>query len=176
MKKDDATHLSVSQRHKVRWPTLSELVRDPAAFVAFGFGIGLVRPGSGTWGTLLAALIWWAVQPEPTVWLGIALAVAFVFGCWICERTGSRLGTADHVGMVWDEMVALWLLLWILPQTCLAFILAIVFFRVFDVAKPYPIHQLEAMMPGGVGVMVDDVVAAIYAWVVIAIILAFVPV
>ena len=157
----------VRNRHKVAWPTLAQVVRNPAYLIAFGFGIGLLRPGSGTWGSLLAAVMWPAMVvwlPEPM--LGIFIVLTFVLGCVACGRAGRSLGVDDHVGMVWDEMVAVWMLLWALPHDILTIVTAVILFRVFDVAKPFPIRTLDAKVKGGIGVMLDDVMAAVCAWVV----------
>ncbi len=159
--------LGVRDRHKVVWPTLSQVICHPSYFIAFGFGIGLIRPGSGTWGSLLAAVMWPALLawlPEPM--LGIFIVLAFVLGCIACDRTGRRLGVDDHVGMVWDEIVAVWMLLWALPSHTYVVVIAVILFRVFDVAKPFPIRTVDASVKGGLGVMLDDVVAAIYAWII----------
>lgn len=156
--------LDVSQRHKVPWPSLSEVLRQPSYFLAFGLGSGLVRPGSGTWGSILAALLWPLLSSLPWGVLGGLILVSFVVGCVVCDQAGKRLGVDDHVGMVWDEMVAVWMLFWVLPQSLPVLVLGLVLFRFFDVRKPYPIRTLDARLKGGFGVMMDDVVAALYAW------------
>lgn len=163
----DAARLNVRDRHKVVWPTLMQVLRNPSYLIAFAFGIGLLRPGSGTWGSLLAAVMWPAMVawlPEPM--LGIFIILAFVLGCVACGQAGRRLGVDDHVGMVWDEMVAVWMLLWALPNNAYAIVIAVILFRVFDVTKPFPIRTVDARVKGGVGVMLDDVLAAVYAWVI----------
>ncbi|AWB35795.1 phosphatidylglycerophosphatase A family protein [Orrella marina] len=157
--------LDVSQRHKVLWPSLSEVFSSPSYFLAFGLGSGLLRPGSGTWGSILAALLWPLLSTLPWGVLGVLILVSFVVGCVVCDQAGKRLGVDDHVGMVWDEMVAVWMLFWVLPQNLPVLILGFVLFRFFDVTKPYPIRTLDARLKGGFGVMMDDVLAALFAWV-----------
>lgn len=158
--------LDVSQRHKVPWPELKEVLCRPSYFLAFGLGSGLLRPGSGTWGSVLAALLWPLLSQLPWALLGVCILASFFVGCFVCDRAGKHLGVDDHVGMVWDEMVAVWMLFWALPQNVLVLLIGLVLFRFFDVKKPYPIRQLDAHLKGGLGVMMDDLVAAVYAWIV----------
>lgn len=161
---------NVRRRHHVTWPTLGWLLKRPVSLVAFGFGIGLVRPGSGTWGTLLALALWWPMQHWIAApWLGALVVVAALLGIWICEHAGKAIGVADHVGIVWDEMVAMWLLLWLLPANAGVVLAAFVLFRIFDTAKPAPIAWLDEHLKGGLGVMLDDWVAALYAGILIGV-------
>lgn len=148
-------------------PSLSWMGRRLARIVAFGLGSGLLRPAPGTWGTLLAWLLWVVgLAHLGSVTLGLFLALAFVYGVWACGRVGQELGKPDHGGMVWDEMVAFWLLLWVIPGSLFAQALAFVLFRLFDITKPRPIAQLDRHFKSGFGVMVDDLIAALYAGVV----------
>lgn len=138
--------------------------------VAFGFGAGLLRPAPGTWGTLLAWLLWVLLLQgrSDTLVAGVLLA-AFVVGCLACERAGRALGVPDHGGMVWDEVVAFWLVLWLTPQSLAAQAVAFVLFRGFDIAKPQPVRYFDARLKGGFGVMWDDIVAAAYSLLVMAV-------
>lgn len=141
---------------------------------AFGFGSGLLRPAPGTWGTLLAWLLWvvlLAGRPD-TIVLAV-LVVGFVLGCVACDRTGKALGVPDHGGMVWDEIVAFWLVLWLTPDTLAAQAVAFVVFRVFDIAKPQPVRYFDRRFHGGFGVMADDIVSAAYSLLVMAILVTF---
>jgi phosphatidylglycerophosphatase A len=148
-------------RARAAYPSLGWVCRDPGRLIAFGLGSGLIRPASGTWGTLLA----WAILA-----IGVFLAVAFLYGCWACHRVGRELQQPDHVGMVWDEMVAFWLVLWLTPAGWLPQALAFVLFRTFDIVKPPPIKFFDAHIKGGFGVMWDDIVAAGYALLVMALV------
>jgi len=164
------TNIPTSERHHVPWPTFGWLCRRPISFLAFGFGIGLLRPGSGTWGTLLAFGLWWPMQhwiAEP--WLGALVVLAALAGIWICAVAGQALAVADHVGIVWDEIVSMWLLLWLLPDNIWVAVAAFVLFRVFDTAKPPPIAWLDKRYKGGLGIMLDDWVAALYAGILVAV-------
>ena len=163
MSSPDPDPTSMRARASVFYPPLAWVCRDPGRLIAFGFGSGLIRPASGTWGTLLAWLIWVAAAPAASdLAIGLFLLVALVYGCWVCDRVGKELQAADHVGMVWDEMAAFWLVLWLVPQSWTAQLAAFVLFRFFDIVKPQPIKYFDARVKGGVGVMLDDVLAAVY--------------
>jgi len=146
-------------------PSLRWMCGHPARVIAFGFGSGLIRPAPGTWGTLAAWPLWWLISLAglADVAVVIFLLLTFLVGCWACQRVGRELGVSDHGGMVWDEMVAFWLVLWFtppgLPEQALAFGL----FRLFDIVKPAPIRQCDAYFKNGFGVMLDDLLAAGYA-------------
>lgn len=156
--------IAVKQRHRVKWPSLSWVFGRVHRTLAFGFGSGLIRPGSGTWGSVLALVLWWPLSVSLTwTWLGVLLVVASLAGIWICQRTTDELGVPDHVGVVWDEIVAVWIVLWALPDVLWVWVLGFGLFRVFDVVKPWPIRTLDARVGGGLGVMLDDWVAALYA-------------
>jgi phosphatidylglycerophosphatase A len=151
-------------------PTPGFLVRHPAHFIALGFGTGLSPIVPGTFGTLLAfplyAMLAVALTP-----LGVALAIVALFGVgvWACGRTGRDLGVPDHGAMNWDEVVAFLAVLVLTPEGLWWQVGAFVAFRFFDMTKPPPIRRVERSVKGGLGVMVDDVVAAFYALLVLAI-------
>lgn len=153
----------MNQQSKQR-PTLAWVYSKPWRLVAFGMGSGLVRPGPGTWGTVWAWLVWLALlQFLPWGLMPVVLIFTFLIGIWACQRSGDDLGVADHGGMVWDEAVAFWMVLWLLPSdTVLMHCLAFGFFRLFDIAKPAPIHYFDRRVAGGFGVMLDDILAAFY--------------
>lgn len=153
-------------------PSAAWVFRAPWRTIAFGLGSGLLRPGPGTWGTLLGWLLWWGVLGRASdLAVGGVLLVAFVVGCWCCHRTGQELGMTDYGGMVWDEMVAIWLVLWLVPATFGTQLLAFIVFRVFDITKPPPIHFFDAHIKNGFGVMWDDIVAAGYTLLVMAVLI-----
>jgi len=151
-------------------PTPAWVFKSPARIIAFGFGSGLLRPGPGTWGTALAWLLWVALLSRfSDAGIGLTLAMAFAVGCWCCQRAGKEMGRPDHGAMVWDEMTAFWLVLWLTPASFAAQLLAFVVFRAFDIFKPPPIHFFDARLKNGFGVMWDDLLAAGYSLLVIAI-------
>ena len=144
-------------------PTAAFAFRHPAHFIALGFGAGLSPFAPGTAGTLVAFPVWWLVGGgyEPPVLLGL-LAGLFVVGVWACERTGRDLGVADHGAMCWDEIVAFLLVLAMVPEDPWWQAAAFFLFRAFDVVKPPPIREFEMRFKGGFGVMFDDILAAGY--------------
>jgi len=150
-------------------PTLTWMLHSPWHILSFGFGSGLIRPAPGTWGTLFAWLLWQplALLSDTTVF-GILLA-GFVLGCMACHLTGKDLGRPDDSGMVWDEIIAFWLVLWLTPDSLLAQALAFGLFRLFDIIKPPPIRFFDQRLKNGFGVMWDDLVAAGYSLLVMAV-------
>ena len=99
-------------------PTFSWVYQTLARIFAFGFGSGLIRPAPGTWGTLAGWLIWTVLlRHMPDGPMAVFLILAFLYGCWICQRVGRDLEVSDHSGIVWDEMVAIWLVLWLSPDS-----------------------------------------------------------
>ncbi|MBI1943852.1 MAG: phosphatidylglycerophosphatase A [Betaproteobacteria bacterium] len=151
-------------------PSASFAFSHPAHFVALGFGAGLSPVAPGTAGTLLALPLWWLIGGgyAPLVLLGI-VAGLFAAGVWACELTGRHLGIADHGAMCWDEVVAFLLVLAIAPDDPRWQAAAFVLFRAFDVVKPPPIRELEMRLKGGFGVMFDDMLAAGYTLLVLAV-------
>ena len=142
----------------------------PAHFIAFGFGAGLSRFAPGTAGTLVGFPLYWLVGPHYSPWEMLALVgVMFAIGCWACDITGRHLGISDHGGMCWDEIVAFVLILEMVPDSLPWQVAAFFLFRVFDVVKPSPIRELEKRMKGGFGVMFDDILAAGYTLLALAI-------
>lgn len=144
-------------------PTLTWVLGSPARAIAFGFGSGLIRPAPGTWGTLAG----WAafvifLAPLPPAWQLAACGGGFALGVWACDRCGRDLGVADHGGVVWDEVIAFWLVLAVVPATWIAQSAAFLLFRLFDIAKPLPIRYFDARWKNGFGVMFDDLLAAGY--------------
>jgi len=152
-------------------PTARFTFGHPAHFIALGFGAGLSRFAPGTAGTLLALPIWWLIGPayEPALLFGL-LALLFAAGVWACEITGRHLGVSDHGAMCWDEIVAFLLVLAIVPEDPWWQAAAFFLFRAFDVVKPPPIRHFEMRFKGGFGVMFDDILAAGYTLLVLALV------
>lgn len=152
------------------------LLSHPAHWISLGLGSGLLRPGPGTWGTALAWLIFTALAPDGADDWRTALtvvAIALIVGTWAAEHTASMLGETDPGAIVVDEMIAFWFVLVLLPaegHVHLWQALAFVLFRVFDIFKPPPIRQIDRRWKNAVGVMADDLVAALYTLIVVAVI------
>jgi len=146
------------------------VLRHPAHLLAFGFGAGLVPGAPGTAGTLLALPLFWLAQPRlAAVEFLLLLAIMFVAGVWACEKTGRALGMPDHGGMVWDEIVAFLLVLFFTPDSMYWQAFAFLLFRLFDILKPPPIRYFDQTLKGGFGVMFDDIIAAFYTLLVLAV-------
>ena len=149
-----------------RAPDARFLVAHPAHFIALGFGVGLIRLGPGTFGTLLGlAICWGLAQFVPPLVIAFLAIPLFFVGIWACDVTGRNLGVPDHGCMVWDEVVAFLPLAALASASIWLQLVAFVLFRVFDIWKPPPIRLLERNVKGGLGVMVDDLVAGAYAYV-----------
>jgi len=146
-------------------PDARFLVAHPAHFIALGFGSGLAPRAPGTFGTLASLVLYWILaQAFPPLVIAFFSIPLFFLGVWACDRTGRDLGVADHGAMVWDEIVAFLPLAAISSASPWLQAFAFVLFRLFDIWKPYPIRELERNVKGGMGVMVDDVFAAFYAY------------
>lgn len=141
--------------------------------IASGFGSGLSPVAPGTMGTLWAWLIFLLIDPFLTdlLWTGL-LVVGFLIGIWACERTCKDLGVEDHGGVVWDEVIAFWLVLWVLPATWGWQLAGFIAFRFFDAVKPPPVGWADRNFSGGFGVMFDDILAAFMALLVLAVLFA----
>jgi phosphatidylglycerophosphatase A len=140
------------------------LFSHPAHFISFGFGSGLARKAPGTFGTLAAFPLYWLIAPLlSSEELLLALVLAFALGVWVCDITGKMLGVADYGGIVWDEIVSFMLVLFFTPPGWYWALLAFVLFRIFDIVKPPPIRYFDSNWHGGLGVMFDDLLAAGYA-------------
>ncbi len=140
--------------------------RNPVHFLAFGLGSGAAPWAPGTVGTAAAVipyLLW--IQYLSPAWFLVLLAVTFVIGVWLCERTSEDLGVHEHSGIVWDEFVGYWLTMFLAPQGWEWALVGFVLFRFFDVLKPWPVKWADRRVAGGFGIMVDDVLAGVYAWI-----------
>ena len=139
------------------------LLRRPVLWLAFGFGAGLSPKAPGTVGTLVAVPFYWLMQDWP-LWLYVTmLLVTFIAGIYLCQRSARELGVHDHPGIVWDEMVGLWITLLLAPPGWLWVLLGFVLFRFFDIVKPWPIGWVDKHVHGGLGIMLDDVLAGLLA-------------
>ena len=161
---------TIISREMILRPDFGFAFAHPAHFVSFGFGVGLIRFAPGTFGTLLALpLYWYALRECATGTAFLILAALFAIGVWACSITGRHLGVADHGAMVWDEVVAFLLVLLVTPEEPGWQAAAFFLFRLFDVVKPSPIREFERRAKGGFGVMADDILAAGYTLLALAV-------
>ncbi|MDF2178023.1 phosphatidylglycerophosphatase A [Aliiglaciecola sp. CAU 1673] len=136
---------------------------NPWHFLALGFGSGLSPKAPGTFGTLAALpLVWLALQPGPWFYLGFTL-LACVIGVYICGRAAQDMGVHDHGAIVWDEVAGMLLtMLWV-PLSWSTLLAGFILFRLFDILKPWPISYCDKQVHGGLGIMLDDILAGIAA-------------
>jgi phosphatidylglycerophosphatase A len=139
------------------------VLRDPVHWIAFGLGAGLLPVAPGTWGSLLAVALFWLMPPLPVAAHLVGVAAALVAGIWLCGLSAGRLGARDHPGIVLDEIVAMWMLLAVMPRQIMWTIAAFLLFRLLDVWKPWPIREADHRIGGGLGIMLDDALAAALA-------------
>jgi phosphatidylglycerophosphatase A len=148
--------------------------KDPVLFLAFGFGSGLLPRAPGTAGTAAAIPLYlWFSQYSLTIYLALVLLVV-ITGVWICQWASARLGVHDHPGIVWDEVAGFLVTMipafpsWIwLPA-------GFVLFRLFDIWKPWPISWTDRQLKGGLGIMLDDLLAGGFAAVILTIVIRLV--
>ena len=143
------------------------LLRNPLHLLSLGFGSGLSPFAPGTCGTLAAIPLYLLLAQLPFWYYLAAVAVAFAIGVYLCGYTSKALGEHDHGGIVWDEFVGFWITMIAVPVTWQWVLAGFVLFRLFDIAKPWPVRVADAKMKGGFGIMFDDVLAALYALIVL---------
>jgi phosphatidylglycerophosphatase A len=151
------------------------LLATPAGWLACGFGSGLTPVAQGTFGSLASIVPWLLLRHLPMAAYMLVLAVGFVIGVKACDIAGRKLGVDDHRSLVWDEFIGQWItLLPALLSPWWSIVLGFALFRLFDVWKPWPVRWFDSHVKGGMGVMVDDVVAGIMAALVLWAVLHFV--
>ena len=153
--------------------TSPDLFRSPIHVLAFGFGTGISPVAPGTLGTLAAVPIVWALSELPATLCVVVVFVFAVAGVHICQVAADTLGTHDHPGIVWDEMVGLMVTLLFVPFSWTALAAGVVLFRIFDIWKPWPIRYVDNKIHGGLGIMLDDLIAAVFAGLVLRGILVY---
>ena len=151
-------------------------LRDPVHFVAFGFGAGLAPYAPGTFGSLVGLVAAWWLLELPLPWR-IALVLAVIgFGIWVCGESARRLDRHDDQRIVFDEIAGVLLTsLAVVERSLFALALVFVFFRLFDIWKPWPIRDVDHSLHGGLGIMLDDLIAALYAAACVATIRVLLP-
>lgn len=133
-------------------------------FFAFGFGTGFIRPAPGTWGTIPGVLIAALVMHSLPLHLAV-LTVVTVAGIWLCREASNILGVHDHGGIVIDEIAGVLLTLLCVEPTWFNLLLGFAWFRFFDIIKPFPIRWIDQRIHGGLGIMLDDLLAGLFAMV-----------
>jgi len=139
------------------------LLRRPVPLLAFGFGAGLAPKAPGTAGSLVALPIYYFAIALPALGYAALVALLFIAGIVICARAERALGVHDHPGIVWDEIVGLLATLFMAPPGWLWVAIGFGLFRLFDIWKPFPVSWINHRVGGGLGIMLDDLAAAVYA-------------
>lgn len=148
-------------------PLPSGFLKHPVHFAAFGFGSGCSPKAPGTVGTVAAIPLYLLMQELSLLPYLAVILVSFVVGIWFCQKASDALGVHDHGGIVWDEFVGFWITMIAAPAGWQWIVLGFVLFRIFDIWKPQPIRWLDQRVHGGLGIMIDDVVAGLYALIVL---------
>lgn len=139
---------------------------DPRHFLSLGFGTGLIPIAPGTFGSLAAIPVYIALAAFLPLAGYLAITVLFaVLGFYLCGYTAEALKTHDHPGIVWDEVVGMLITLAFFPLTWKTILIGFIYFRIFDIIKPWPINWLDRKVDGGIGIMADDILAGIMAWI-----------
>ena len=136
---------------------------NPIHWLAYGFGSGFAPKAPGTFGTMAAVLLYLPLAQLPLVLYGAVVLAAGVAGIWICGKTSEQIGIHDPGGIVWDEFVGLWIALIAVPGGWYGILAGFLLFRLFDILKPWPIKWADSQVKGGLGIMLDDVIAGIMA-------------
>lgn len=137
--------------------------KNPAHIFALGFGSGMAPFAPGTFGTFVAVpVVWCAQQGSSAVYVALTLIMFFV-GVYVCGVTARDLRVHDHAAIVWDEIVGYMITMTFAPHGWLWLLGGFVAFRVFDILKPWPIRTVDRKLHGGFGIMLDDVLAGVYA-------------
>ena len=144
-----------------------KIITHPVHCLAFGFGSGLSPKAPGTVGTVAAIPLYLLLIQFSLPMYVAVLLVTFTLGVYLCGKTASDLGVHDHPGIVWDEFVGFWLTMLLAPAGWVWIVVGFVLFRIFDILKPWPIGWLDKRIHGGFGIMIDDIVAGLYALVIL---------
>lgn len=164
----ELNHPDIQAAAPIKQPTLRFMLSHPLHVIALGFGSGLSPFAPGTVGTLFAWASFRTLDLSlPSSAILLIILLGFVLGIVAIEKTGTALGEIDHGSIVWDEIIPFWGVLWILTQVMGDNLLwqgiAFALFRLFDITKPWPARYYDRKVKNGYGVMMDDVVAALYS-------------
>lgn len=146
-------------------PIPASMLSNPIHFLSLGFGSGLSPYAPGTMGTLVAIPLYLLLSQLELVPYLIVVAAGFCIGVFLCHKTSEALGVHDHSGIVWDEFIGYWITMIAIPAVTWQWILAgFLLFRFFDIVKPWPVKLADKRITGGFGIMIDDLLAGLYAF------------
>ena len=141
-------------------------LRKPTHLLATWFGIGLLRPAPGTWGTLAGALLWFFL-PHAHTWIWLILPLFILLSWYVCAQANKDSDSGDNSSIVIDEVAGMLVTLAFVPHTLFAYCLAFLLFRLFDIWKPWPISWVDKNIKGGWGILFDDLLAGLFAGVIL---------
>ena len=140
------------------------MLSNPIHFLSLGFGSGLSPYAPGTMGTLVAIPLYLLLSQLELVPYLIIITAGFGIGVWLCDKTSKALGVHDHSGIVWDEIIGYWITMIAIPAVTWQWVLTgFLLFRFFDIVKPWPVKLADKRITGGFGIMLDDLLAGLYA-------------
>jgi phosphatidylglycerophosphatase A len=151
------------RNYRIIPPTPDSVWQNPLHFIAFGFGVGTIPFAPGTFGTLIAIPFYLAMRSLSNVSYLIITLLVIVASMWICDQASRDVGVQDHQGMCLDEVVGFLVTMFNAPHSWPWILAGFVLFRLFDIWKPWPINYIDAHVHGGVGMMLDDVLAGVFA-------------
>ena len=160
MNTSQAKHQKSKRRIKAH-----EVYSNVFCCLGFGLGAGLAPKAPGTFGTLVALPLYWWLSDVSLLHYGLITLALFGIGIPICEQTQKKLNIGDHSGIVWDEIVGFLITMFGFPISWKLTLLGFALFRLFDALKPWPISVLDRRVHGGLGIMFDDALAGLLAWV-----------
>lgn len=146
--------------------TVNFKLSNPVHFLALGFGAGLLKPAPGTWGTLVAIPLYAGCMLIPAISIELYLLITFsmcLLGVYLCGKTARDVGAHDHGAIVWDEIAGYFITMIAVPFSWYAVLIGFILFRLFDIVKPWPIKLIDQKVHGGFGIMLDDVLAGLFA-------------
>jgi len=156
-------NIFVKASHGSNQLTSRQILTHPVLCLAFGFGSGLVKKAPGTMGTLAAIPIYLILVQLPFWGYSLFTIIAGLVGIWICQIAADQLNEHDYGGIVWDEIVGYLITLWLVPFSWSMVIWGFILFRIFDIVKPWPIKWVDQRVKGGLGIMLDDVLAGLFS-------------
>ena len=141
-------------------------LRKPTHLLATWFGIGLLRPAPGTWGSLAGVILWFFL-PIAHTWIWLILPLFILLSWYVCAEVNKDSDSDDHSSIVIDEVAGILVALAFVPYTALAYFGAFALFRLFDIWKPWPISWVDKNIKGGWGILFDDLLAGLFAGVIL---------
>lgn len=141
--------------------------QNPTYFLAFGFGSGLMPIAPGTWGTIAAIPLYLLISSCPLICYLFLTFIVFLIGVKLSDDVSKELGIHDFSGIVIDEIAGFLLTMTAVPVNALWIVIGFLLFRLFDIWKPQPIRMIDKKVKGGLGIMLDDILAAVPAWIIL---------